>query len=305
MTEQDAFLAAILANPADDLPRLVFADWLDENKSSVCRECEGSGIRRDLPIPIIPGISIDCRPCCGTGQVVNTNAERAEFIRVQCELASLSVLCNGHCDPRLCKQCGWRQRERDLFNAHAVEWFPSAPASQLILGGDTAGGPWHVVRRGFVAEVRCRLADWCGGECPNCVGSLRRVGIGRAQHLCEVCDGTGTTPGIGGRLVAEHPIELLAITDILPAEVGEDGPHRSYYWWRANPRPVPRNRRADADEIPADVFRQFHDFLIAPDESGPYRFQGWWSARPCFSTRDGAVLAAGHAYLLRAKETHT
>lgn len=31
MTERDAFLAAIRATPDDDLPRLVFADWLDEN----------------------------------------------------------------------------------------------------------------------------------------------------------------------------------------------------------------------------------------------------------------------------------
>jgi uncharacterized protein (TIGR02996 family) len=31
MTDRDSFIAAIAANPADDLPRLVFADWLDEN----------------------------------------------------------------------------------------------------------------------------------------------------------------------------------------------------------------------------------------------------------------------------------
>jgi uncharacterized protein (TIGR02996 family) len=30
MTDEDAFLAAIRANPADDLARLVYADWLDE-----------------------------------------------------------------------------------------------------------------------------------------------------------------------------------------------------------------------------------------------------------------------------------
>src|SRR4051812_48918640 len=31
MTDRAAFLAAIAANPDDDLPRLVFADWLDEH----------------------------------------------------------------------------------------------------------------------------------------------------------------------------------------------------------------------------------------------------------------------------------
>lgn len=32
MTEEDAFFAAILAAPRDDTPRLVFADWLDEQE---------------------------------------------------------------------------------------------------------------------------------------------------------------------------------------------------------------------------------------------------------------------------------
>src|SRR5581483_11308551 len=31
MTDQQALLAAILAQPDDDTPRLVYADWLDEN----------------------------------------------------------------------------------------------------------------------------------------------------------------------------------------------------------------------------------------------------------------------------------
>jgi uncharacterized protein (TIGR02996 family) len=35
MTDRDAFIAAIAANPADDLSRLVFADWLDEHGEPV------------------------------------------------------------------------------------------------------------------------------------------------------------------------------------------------------------------------------------------------------------------------------
>ena len=31
MSERDALIRAILANPAEDTPRLVLADWLDEN----------------------------------------------------------------------------------------------------------------------------------------------------------------------------------------------------------------------------------------------------------------------------------
>ncbi len=53
MTDADAFQRAILAEPAADLPRLVYADWLDE-----------------------------------TGDPAN--AARAEYIRLQCEAAGLS-----------------------------------------------------------------------------------------------------------------------------------------------------------------------------------------------------------------------
>ena len=48
MTDEQAFLNALKANPADDTTRLVYADWLDEHGDPL----------------------------------------RAEFIRVQCELAT-------------------------------------------------------------------------------------------------------------------------------------------------------------------------------------------------------------------------
>jgi uncharacterized protein (TIGR02996 family) len=51
MTEREALVAAIAANPDDDTPRLIFADWLQENGED----------------------------------------DRAEFIRLQCELAHVNV----------------------------------------------------------------------------------------------------------------------------------------------------------------------------------------------------------------------
>ena len=51
MTDAPAFFRAIEANPDDDTPRLVYADWLDENAAS------------------------------------DADRARAEFVRVQCELA--------------------------------------------------------------------------------------------------------------------------------------------------------------------------------------------------------------------------
>jgi uncharacterized protein (TIGR02996 family) len=98
MNQDDAFLASIIENPDDDTPRLIYADWLDEH-----------------------------------GQ-----ADRAEFIRVQCELARLP---KEH--PR------WKglwTRSRDLLTANRNHWLGT-----LRSFGDNA--KFH---RGFVDTVTIR-----------------------------------------------------------------------------------------------------------------------------------------------------
>ena len=51
MTDHDALLAAILAAPEDDAPRLVYADWLDENgrdgEARVFRKAAGRAFATD------------------------------------------------------------------------------------------------------------------------------------------------------------------------------------------------------------------------------------------------------------------
>jgi uncharacterized protein (TIGR02996 family) len=77
MTHDEAFLEDIAEHPEDDTPRLVYADWLDD--------------QGDL--------------------------DRAEFIRVQCELARLAEE-----DPRR-EELG--QRERQLLAEHQERWVES------------------------------------------------------------------------------------------------------------------------------------------------------------------------------------
>jgi uncharacterized protein (TIGR02996 family) len=91
MTSEDAFLQDILEHPEDDAPRLVYADWLEEHG----------------------------------------NAERAEFIRVQCELARLA--------PDHERYGELQARERRLYVAHAPRW--------------AEGVPYAIFRRGFVDEL--------------------------------------------------------------------------------------------------------------------------------------------------------
>jgi uncharacterized protein (TIGR02996 family) len=99
MTPDNPFLQALLAEPEDDTLRLAMADWLDEN---------------DQPA-------------------------RAEFIRVQIELA------RGMPDRARLRELELRQR--DLLIAHDREWV--APLAKVLGLRHGQWGGW-VFRRGFV-----------------------------------------------------------------------------------------------------------------------------------------------------------
>ena len=139
MTDGDALLAAIRVHPDEDVPRLAYADWLDEN-----------------------------------GQ-----PERAAFIRVQVELARkenrtrLSPECV--CDmlaigEPCCVACQRREdevealkaRERELLDVtNGKRWFPEF---SFVACGDlsryTGTHLLGTARRGFVESVAGPWADW-------------------------------------------------------------------------------------------------------------------------------------------------
>ena len=96
MTEREALIRAVCAAPDDDLPRLVFADWLDEHGEP----------------------------------------ERAEFIRVQCELSR-----RAEDDPG---REGLRSRAEGLLKAHRAVWVAELPVEY---------GYWYDFYRGFVDEL--------------------------------------------------------------------------------------------------------------------------------------------------------
>jgi uncharacterized protein (TIGR02996 family) len=99
VTHDDAFLHDILDHPDDDSPRLIYADWLEEHG----------------------------RPA------------RADFIRVQCELARLPKD-----DPR---RPELEARERALLKWHEWAW---AGSLLRLLSGTVSGWTFH---RGFIEGV--------------------------------------------------------------------------------------------------------------------------------------------------------
>jgi hypothetical protein len=211
MTDEAALLAAILADPADDTRRLAYADALEENSplGPVCAACDGHGgfdgfsihHGRDIKRP-------DCPRCLNVGYTQSSRQARAEFIRVQVELArtQCSPLCNLRAagvrsNGCVCTRATLRRRERELWDRHGADWRGSPlnatePMGHWLAGrnqvqpiqladkeGHNAFRMNAEFTRGFVSEITCTAADWLAHspslvwrpgetmECPGCGGS--------------------------------------------------------------------------------------------------------------------------------------
>ncbi len=121
----EAFLAEIIANPDDDTPRLIYADWLEDQGD-----------------------------------------HRAEFIRIQCEHASLPLN-----DPR---GDALLERENQLLNLYGREWSKQIQKySQFV-----------VFNRGFVETVTMRLSD-----AVDRLGRILKLTPLRGVHLIQISKG--------------------------------------------------------------------------------------------------------------------
>jgi uncharacterized protein (TIGR02996 family) len=182
--DDPAFLAAIHARPADPLPRLIYADWLDDQGRAL-----DSALQRVLARPEDDGPRLLYAEVCEN--IANDSAElpeppepvagelrklvvsrlrtRAEFVRVQLEIAKLRASGSS-------TLAGLGRRERDLLaSVDSLYWVPSALRVAVRLRGVDLW-TW---RRGFI-EV--------------CVAD----GYSFARYGREVCD--------------ETPIRLVRLT---------------------------------------------------------------------------------------------
>ncbi len=190
----------ILEHPDDDDRRLVYADLLEE---------------------------------AGQG-------ERAEFIRVQVELAGLdSILCHqtgakpgDWCNNSLCPKCGkenaLHRRERELRMAHDLEWVPREVINTCdwigYPGGYVDMVPWQY-HRGFVAALTCTAANflahadellWRPGQaCGECGGNGRIAETRQTWsgwRECPACRGNKCRPMPPSAV----PLESVRLTTDLP-----------------------------------------------------------------------------------------
>ncbi len=240
LNTKDGLMAAILANPAEDGLRLAYADCLEmEEAGNECGRCGGAG-RGPVYVDGQTEVRHKCPTCSGSGRVSNGCAVRAEFIRLQVELAGASYACTGRRGherkpaDRLCGKCrvcelravegrlwnpiGGIGELFDVYNLRSrLSWEETADESNICL-----------VSRGFISEVRAPLAVLVGGEaCRKCYVepvTWRRAG-------CTSCNYTGTTTGIAARLVREQPVEKWVATDKHPLAFAA-----VRFFWAARPR---------------------------------------------------------------------
>jgi len=281
MTPDDAFIADIIANPEDDTPRLIYADWLEEH-----------------------------------GQ-----HERAEFIRLQIAKGDLPYRLQYRIDKH-----GWRSlfgirqaldpwitthRERTgQYPGYSWGSCESPTGSGLYKCG--AGEVWIeqkplfkiVARRGFVAEITCALADWCGEACPGrcrqeCKGERTRAfyrhfdyGDVQRWEQCSICSGTGRVGGHGPALVRACPLERVTLSDREPDE-------SDLVSWSSHPQ---GETLGDADELPWGLFLllpgEATDLLSDRRREELYRQGrvGSWRWK-CYDTKALALDALSHACL--------
>jgi uncharacterized protein (TIGR02996 family) len=198
VSDAAAFIAAIIAEPDDDVPRLVFADWLDEH-----------------------------------GQ-----PERSEFIRVQVELAACWLCRGQpETQWRRCGSCrALRRRERKVGyqgQPNVSQWFAQSlsvgwPDPGAMLYGSLRPG----YTRGFVSSVTLSWADWQAHakqlleaaplrrvnrprSCERCGGRRYvEVGFSPFHNPCPACRGAGTVDdwrGDGRVVLTDWPVMSIVV----------------------------------------------------------------------------------------------
>lgn len=194
MTDRDALIAGIVANPEDTHRRLLFADFLEEQG----------------------------------------DYDRAEFIRVQCAVHELMPTCpcgtcqgvlpKGMHDDATCLFADLRKRGQSLLLAvydgscRWKTWSAGIDLEIATLGQNSERFASVRFARGFVTEIDSYLAWFRHRQCPECeywAADFSRPIQDSHQH-CRTCRGAKMVPGNLSKIVKLHPIEFVGVTDKRP-----------------------------------------------------------------------------------------
>jgi uncharacterized protein (TIGR02996 family) len=153
-----ALLAAVVANPEEDTPRLVYADWLQERGDKAAGDVERADyIRTQIKIARTPPHEF----CCEKTFDILSHAGGVKLFTPRCR----------------CRACSLARRDYNLGKRFVVwEWCRGIPPGSV-----------NVYRRGFVEEIKLTTEDFLANaehivwnkkqkrECPVTAHPIRKV----------------------------------------------------------------------------------------------------------------------------------
>lgn len=117
----------------------------------------------------------------------------------------------------------------------------------IVLGPES--GITAQIRRGFISEIRCTLADWVGGVCDACDG----IGTIYSLSKCFCCK-DGRTPAHGPAIAAAGALERVTLTNKRAWDAtglaGDMIGNRQVWRWMLK-RPDHEN---STDELPFEIY---------------------------------------------------
>jgi uncharacterized protein (TIGR02996 family) len=224
-TDHKSFELAILADPADDTVRLVYADWLEENGEPE----RAAFIRVQIALARAPDTShcteLSASWCPVCEDCICPSPEDAK----DSDSCPLHARLSPHAGDLYTQQHAlWAERLPDGYT-RGYHWFTRELGFSAELDGagmPPTGNPRAVVRRGFVAEWHGELREFYGGSCGRCRVPHVGVSSGVVVHdvggghlvtgVCGVCAGTGRTEGAAAGLFRAHPLTDVRLVDREP-----------------------------------------------------------------------------------------
>ncbi len=168
----DALLAACQREPDEDTPRLMLADELEQQEPVrvVCPKCQGTGYVSYEESPYGGTTTSSCH-ACQQGTTIDTAAhDRAELIRVQCELErDVGAIAAW--------QAGRYQDSPDLFAAHGERRHYISKLESVLIAEH--GKRWRT-----------------GPKCEKCEGRGGNDYDAMNKWDCAACGATGDAGGL-------------------------------------------------------------------------------------------------------------
>ena len=227
--DYQSLLRGVLEHPAADLPRLVLADWLEENGDGEY----GEFVR--LQIELAALLALPCSYAAGTWESEGEPMLSGGRLMIawphsppaRCCMPKSEMFGGGLCHK--CARVDAIHHRRQELLAGVKSGHNWRHWAGVAIGAVPPGASYtdHLAfGRGFVSAVTLTMAAFVGRSCDLCGGG-GYVYSGLESCWCVKCNGPGRTPGLAESLFRAHPITAVTLSD----RTAVMGDHGRTFWW--------------------------------------------------------------------------